>query len=78
MPRISDTVLATIIENEGEARPGHPVSALGVLRLALDLQAARVALRAALAPRECCGRCGNPGHHQDSCPDRYGAAGQGS
>jgi hypothetical protein len=38
--RITDTALQELIENEGELKSG-PISATGILRLALDLQDAR-------------------------------------
>ena len=39
--RISDKMLQTLIDNEGELLPLSPTSAMGVLRLALDLRDAR-------------------------------------
>lgn len=43
MARIKDEVLEELVDNEGELRTG-PVSTIGVLRLALDLQDVRAKL----------------------------------
>ena len=42
--RISDKMLNKLIENEGELLDGGSISAMGILRLALDLRDARAKL----------------------------------
>lgn len=46
MPRVTNDVLAELIENDG-CRRGHvaPINATGIVRLALDLQDARARIK---------------------------------
>jgi len=51
MKRISDETLKKLIDNEGELLSGS-ISAMGILRLALDLQDARTEKEKLLKPRK--------------------------
>jgi len=63
MKRIPDELLNKLIDNEGELEAGS-ISAMGVLRLALDLRDAR----AELIKQTHCDSCGKPiGRVCDKC-----------
>ena len=64
MKRISDKMLNKLIDNEGELLPSGGISAMGVLRLALDLRDAH----AELSKQTHCDSCGKPlGRVCDKC-----------